>query len=375
MKKHIVELTAQERVQLQGIIGADRMAAHKRRHAQMLLKADQGPHGPGWTDRRVAEAFDVTLLSVERLRRRLVERGLALALEHGNRGSYRAKALDGQAEARVIALACVATAGGSKPLDASSAGGSSGGLGHGRVLQQIIAASRAEKNALKPHLNKYWGIPPKQNAEFVAHMEDVLDVYTRAFDPSQPLVCLDETSKQLITQTRPSLPTKPGQVKRVDPEYRRNGMASVFLMSMPLEGKRYVRVREHRKRQDFAEVVRELCDELYPDAQKIVLVMDQLNTHNIASLYQAFEPAEAKRLAEKLEIHHTPKHGSWLNMAEIELSVLSRQCISDYFETREQLAQTIAVWEQPRNKNNAGIDGQFTNADARIKLKRLYPTI
>jgi hypothetical protein len=206
-------------------------------------------------------------------------------------------------------------------------------------------------------------------------MEDVLEVYTRAFDPSRPLVCLDETSKQLITETRPSLPAKPGQVKRVDPEYRRNGTASVFLMTTPLEGKRHVRVREHRKRQDFAEVVRELCDVLYPDAQKIVLVMDQLNTHNIASLYQAFEPAEAKRLAEKLEIHHTPKHGSWLNMAEIELSVLSRQCISDYFETLEQLAQAIVAWERSRNQSQAGIDWQFTTKDARIKLKKLYPAI
>ena len=206
-------------------------------------------------------------------------------------------------------------------------------------------------------------------------MEDVLDVYTRAFDPSRPLVCLDETSKQLITETRPALPAKPGQVQRVDPEYRRNGMASVFLMSMPLEGKRHVRVRQHRKRQDFAEVVRELCDDLYPDAQKIVLVMDQLNTHHIASLYQAFDPAQAKRLAEKLEIHHTPKHGSWLNMAEIELSVLSRQCISDYFETRKQLAKTIAAWERSRNQSKAGIDWQFTTADARIKLKNLYPAI
>lgn len=205
-------------------------------------------------------------------------------------------------------------------------------------------------------------------------MEDVLDVYTRDFDASVPLVCLDETSKQLITETRPSLPVKPGQIKRVDAEYRRHGTASVFMMTAPLEGKRHVRVREHRKREDFAEVVRELCDELYPDAQKIVLVMDQLNTHNIASLYQAFEPAEAKRLAEKLEIHHTPKHGSWLNMAEIELSVLSRQCIRDYFETREQLAKAIDAWERARNETKAGIDWRFTTADARIKLKRLYPS-
>lgn len=206
-------------------------------------------------------------------------------------------------------------------------------------------------------------------------MEDVLDVYTRVFDASRPLVCLDETSKQLITETRPSRPCKPGRVKRVDPEYRRNGTTSIFMMNMPLEGRRHVRVRTHRKREDFADVVRELCDEMYPDAERIVLVMDQLNTHNIASLYQAFEPSEAKRLAEKLEIHHTPKHGSWLNMAEIELSILSRQCMNDYFETREQLAEVIAAWERSRNEHKVGIDWRFTTADARIKLKKLYPTI
>jgi len=206
-------------------------------------------------------------------------------------------------------------------------------------------------------------------------MEDVLDVYHRPYDPLRPQVCLDEASKQLISETRPSIPPQPGQVRRVDAEYRRNGTASVFMMTVPLEGKRHVRVREHRKREDFAEVVRELCDELYPGAEKIVLVMDNLNTHNTASLYEAFEPKEARRLAKKLEIHYTPKHGSWLNMAEIELSVLSRQCMDDYFETQEQLAEQIATWERSRNENNVGIDWRFTTADARIKLKRLYPSI
>jgi hypothetical protein len=190
-------------------------------------------------------------------------------------------------------------------------------------------------------------------------MEDVLDVYHRPYDPLRPQVCLDEASKQLISETRPSIPPQPGRVRRVDAEYHRNGTASVFMMTVPLEGKRHVRVREHRKREDFAEVVRELCDELYPEAEKIVLVMDNLNTHNTASLYEAFKPQEARRLAEKLEIHYTPKHGSWLNMAEIELSVLSRQCMDDYFETQEQLAEQIVTWECSRNENNVGIDWRF----------------
>jgi hypothetical protein len=206
-------------------------------------------------------------------------------------------------------------------------------------------------------------------------MEDTLDVYLRPEDESKPLVCLDEASKQLISETRPSLPCKPGSVKKVDAEYRRNGTASIFMMNVPLKGKRYVRVREQRRREDFAEVIRELCDKIYPYATKIILVLDNLNTHNIASLYQAFPPEEAKRLADRLEIHYTPKHGSWLNMAEIELSILSRQCMNDYFETQEQLADAITAWERSRNNMNAGINWRFTTADARIKLKRLYPTI
>lgn len=206
-------------------------------------------------------------------------------------------------------------------------------------------------------------------------MEDVLEVYCRAYDASRPLVCLDEASKQLVAETRKAIPVEPGKSRRVDAEYRRCGTASVFMLNAPLEGKRHVRVHERRTRKDFAEIIRELCDELYPDAEKIVLVMDNLNTHNIASLYEAFPAAEALRLAEKLEIHYTPKHGSWLNMAEIELSILSRQCMNDYFESREQLAERIAPWERSRNDRQADIDWRFTTADARIKLKRLYPTI
>ena len=206
-------------------------------------------------------------------------------------------------------------------------------------------------------------------------MEDVLEVYQRAYDASRPLLCLDEASKQLVAETRKAIPVEPGQPKRVDAEYRRCGTASVFMLNAPLEGKRHIRVRQRRTRKDFAEIIRQLCDELYLDADKIVLVMDNLNTHNIASLYEAFPAAEARRLAEKLEIHYTPKHGSWLNMAEIELSVLSRQCMKDYFETVEQLATMITEWEHERNDRQSGIHWRFTTADARIKLKKLYPTI
>ena len=206
-------------------------------------------------------------------------------------------------------------------------------------------------------------------------MEDVLEVYLRPRNSKRPLVCLDEASRQLIAETRKSIPVGPGKPKRVDAEYRRCGTASVFMMTAPLENKRHVRVRQHRTRIDFAIVVRELCDDLYPEADKIVLVMDNLNTHNVASLYEAFEPAKARRLAEKLEIHYTPKHGSWLNMAEIELSILSRQCMRDYFESIEELTRSVGCWQDSRNESESGINWQFTTADARIKLRKLYPAI
>ena len=206
-------------------------------------------------------------------------------------------------------------------------------------------------------------------------MEDVLEVYKRPYDPLFPVICLDETNRQLIEETRKSIASGPGRVKKIDYEYRRRGVVNLFMMFEPLAGKRHVRVRKQRTRVDFAHVIRELCDELYPDAEKIVLVMDNLNTHNVGSFYEAFEPAEARRLAEKLEIHYTPKHGSWLNMAEIEISVLSRQCLSRYISTQEKMRSEVAAWQQKRNQVKAAVDWQFTTADARIKLRKLYPEI
>ena len=204
-------------------------------------------------------------------------------------------------------------------------------------------------------------------------MEDVLEVYHRPFDPARPQVCLDEASKQLLGEVRAPLPIAPGQVERVDGEYMRHGTAALFMVCEPSAGRRHVFVRAQRKRQDFAAVIKTLCDELYPAAEKIVLVLDQLNTHGVASLYAAFPPTEARRLTERLEIHHTPKHGSWLNMAEIELSVLARQCLAERMEHQAHLTEEVAAWEQERNATATRIDWRFTTVDARIKLKHLYP--
>ena len=212
-------------------------------------------------------------------------------------------------------------------------------------------------------------------------MEDVLSVYQRPLDEKRPLICLDEASKQLLSEARPALPMqpvteqKPGQPVRQDSEYVRNGTTSLFMVSAPLLGWRHVEVTDRRTCLDFAQVIKTLVDKQFPEADKIVLVMDNLNTHGAESLYKAFVPEEAKRLADKLEIHFTPRHGSWLNMAEIELSVLSRQCLSERMKDKENLQTQVAAWQEGRNASRVTIDWRFTTEDARIKLKKLYPTV
>jgi hypothetical protein len=204
-------------------------------------------------------------------------------------------------------------------------------------------------------------------------MEDVLGVYTRPHDPARPVVCLDETSRQVLADVRSPLAVAPGTPQREDPEYVRHGVANLFLVCEPLRGWREVVVSDRRTRLDWAACVRTLGDAHYPHAEKIVLVLDKLNIHSPASLYEAFPPAEAKRLADRLEIHHTPKHGSWLNMAEIELGILQRQCLDRRLGDQATLASEVAAWVATRNARVRRIDWRFTTADARIKLKRLYP--
>ncbi len=206
-------------------------------------------------------------------------------------------------------------------------------------------------------------------------MEDVLEVYHRPYDERRPLVCLDEASKQLVGEAVRPLPSEPGQPERFDYEYVRNGTANLFMVTEPLLGWRHVEVTERRTAVDFARVVRWLVEELHPDAERVVLVMDNLNTHKLASLYAAFPQEQARRIAEKLEVHHTPKHGSWLNMAEIELSVLAGQCLDRRLGSEAELRGEVEPWEEERNGRQVGIDWRFTTADARIKLKRLYPAV
>lgn len=218
-------------------------------------------------------------------------------------------------------------------------------------------------------------IPPQQNAAFVAQMEEVLDVYHRPYDPRRPVICMDEQTRQLIKETRLPLPARPGHPLAVDYEYERNGTADLFLFSEPLAGWRRVAVRERKTAVDWAHEVRQLLEVDFPEADCVVLVCDNLNTHTIASLYQAFPPPVARRLAQRLEIHHTPKHGSWLNIAECELAALTRQCLDRRMPDRETLASETRAWYIARNGAGQAVDWQFTTEDARVRLKRLYPQI
>lgn len=224
-------------------------------------------------------------------------------------------------------------------------------------------------------MKEYYVIPPKQSAEFVAHMEDILDLYHRPYNPKEPVICMDEQPKQLIEEVRKPLPAQPGKLERFDYEYERKGTANLFLFTEPLAGWRRVSVRERRTAVDWAEEIRRLLEEDYPEAEKVILVCDQLNTHKIASLYQAFEPEGARSLAKRLEIHYTPKHGSWLNIAEIELAALTKQCLDRRIPDIDTLEQEAQAWYSQRNASQKLVDWQFTTGEARIRLKRLYPQI
>lgn len=216
-------------------------------------------------------------------------------------------------------------------------------------------------------------IPPAQNAEFVANMEDVLEVYQTPYDPNRPVVCMDEQPTQLIQETRQEIPVKPGAPKRYDYEYKRMGTAVNFMFTEPLSGWRKISVRETKTAMDWAQEIQMLLDVDYPEAEKVILVCDNLNTHKIASFYEAFDPSTAHRLRKRLEIHFTPKHGSWLNIAEIELSVFTRQCLKCRIPRIEMLRKKAQEWSKDRNNRQLSVDWQFTTNDARIKLKKLYP--
>jgi hypothetical protein len=376
MKKYVITLTKEERVQLETMLAKGKAAVRTLTHARILLKADSSPGSPSWADARISEALDVDVSSVANVRERFVLEGFEVALHGYSTRNHRPCRIDGECEARLIAALC-------GPAPAGYARWSLRLLADKAVELNLIDAPISyetvrqvlQANELKPWLKKEWCIPPEQSGEFVCHLEDILEVYRRPRDPKRPLVCMDELPYQLISETRTPLPPRPGQTQCCDYEYKREGVVNIFMVFAPLLGQRWTRVTQQRTYKDWAYLVRDIVDEVFPNAERVILVMDNLNTHVGGALYEAFPPDEARRILNKLEIHYTPKHGSWLNMAEIELSVLSRQCLDRRMATQQFLEREVSVWNQARNTSAATVDWQFTTADARTKLKRLYPVI
>lgn len=375
MKKYIVELTPEQRQELLQMISTGQAAARELTHARLLLKADQGPEGPGWSDSQIAQALEISASTAARVRKRCAERGVQEAILPAKASAMRQRRLDGSQEAYLIALACSAPPEGCVRWTVRLLAEQLVELGYVETISHETVRQVLLANELKPWIKKQWCIPTQPDAEFVYHMEDVLEVYTRPYDPKRPQVCMDEVNTQLLSDTRQPLSMQPGKPRREDYEYVREGVCNIFLACEPLVGQRYTMVAESRTKQEWAQFIRRLADESYPEADKIVLVMDNLNTHTLASLYEVFPVAEARRLSQRFEVHYTPKHASWLNMAEIELSALDRQCLSQRLPSLEVASQQVAAWTARRNRAAVTINWRFTAQDASIKLKHLYPSI
>ena len=374
VKKYVVRLSAEEREQLDALIGAGKRSARLLTKARILLKADVSDAGDGWSDSRIAEALDTSIATVERTRQQLVEEGFEAVLARKyNPNSAPPADFRWRGGSKTDRAGLRTGPGGLRQMDAEPARREGRRTEDRREGQRQHDRADAEKNTLKPHLKQQWVIPPQANAAFVANMEDVLEVYQRPHDPQRPLVCLDETSKQMIKETRAPIPAASGRKARHDYEYERNGVANLFMMFAPLEGWRNVKVTDRHAAIDYAHALKDLSDVHFPGAAKIVLVQDNLSTHTPASLYATFPAAEARRLVERFEWHYTPKHGSWLDLAESELGVLASQCLDRRIPDKATLIKQVAAWQDNRNKHHVKADWQFKTADARVKLKRLYP--
>ena len=376
VKKYVVRLSPDEREQLEALIRKGKSPAQRLLRARILLKADVSEAGEGWSDGRIIEALETEPIHGLPGAQATGGRGLRGGVEpQATRDAGGCADFRRREGSQTDCLGLFQTAQGPRTLDLAVVGEQGRGTPHCRSRQQLNDRAGAQKNILQPHRRQCWVIPPKANGAFVAAMEDVLAVYTRPRDPDRPLVCLDETSKQLLAETRATIPMKPGRPARCDCEYERNGTANLFMLFAPLEGWRHIKVTDRHTAVDYAHLLKDVADIHFSAAQTIVLVQDNLNIHSKASLYEAFPPAEARRLVERFEWHYTPKHGSWLNLAESELGVLSSQCLDRRIPDKQTLVEEVAAWEKDRNTNHAKANWHFTTPNARIELKHLYPSI
>ena len=364
--RYIVTLNKDEWTTLTALIAGGKVAARKLKRAQILLAAD-ARHG----DEAIAEIVGVGTSTVYRTKRDFVEGNLELALEEKPRPGGQRK-LSGKEEALLVATTCSAPPAGRARWTLELLAGEIVKLTeHGELSRETVRRRLAE-NELKPWRQDMWCVP-KVDGEYVARMENVLDLYAEMPDPARPVVCFDESPTQLIGETREPIPAKPGQLERYDYEYRRNGTANLFVFLDVHRPWRHVKVTDRRAAVDFAACMRDLVDIHYPKAERIRVVLDNLSTHSMGALYEAFAPEEARRILSRLAFHYTPKHASWLNMVEIEIGVLKGQCLDRRIGDRERLEAEIAAWVQQRNEAGARIRWMFTTAVARKKMGKAYP--
>lgn len=367
--RYIVDLSDEETEQLKQLIAKGKPSARRVRRANILLMADGHQH----SDDEIVSALSTGRSTVFRTRRRFVEEGLPNALNERRRPGGLRK-LDAGQEAFLVATTCSDPPKGRAKWTLQLLANA---VVAGTEVIEISADTvgrRLRENKLKPWQRKMWCIP-KVDPAFVTRMEDVLDLYAEPYDPRKPVVCIDEVLKQLIEETRTPIQRKPGQSGRYDYEYKRAGTANIFVMIDRLRGWRHAKVTKRRCNRDYAYLMRDLVDLHYPDADIIRVVQDNLNTHKPESLYVTFPPAEARRILRKLEFHYTPKHASWLNMAEIEIGVMSQQCLDRRIGEIGILTEEIAAWEAERNAANATIHWMFDVDKARVKLGRSYPEV
>lgn len=367
--RYIVTLTEGERSALVAMTRNGERRARRMLRAHVLLMADQRAH----TDEEIAAALSIGTSTVYRTKRRFVEGGVEHALSEASRPGGERK-LTASHEATLVALAC------SKPPEGRSRWTLRLLADRLVVLTDLDDVSpetirrRLNDNELKPWQKRMWCIP-EFDADYVANMEDVLDLYHEPADAKRPLVCFDETPEQLIGEARVPISASPGQTERYDSEYVRNGTVNLFMFMAPWLGWRHVKVTERKGNVDFAECMRDLVDIHFADADRIRGVMDNLSTHRPGALYKAFPAAEARRILRRIAFHYTPKHGSWLNMAEIEIGIMNRQCLDRRIPTRELMTSEVAAWERERNDKKATINWMFDVAAARKKLRRAYPDL
>jgi transposase len=364
--RYRVELSPAELAELQKLISGGEAPVRRVKRAQVLLAAHARR-----SDEEIAASVGVGTSTVYRTKRRFVEGNLEHALAEAKRPGGRRK-LSGREEALLVAQACAAPPKGRARWTLELLAGELVKLTGHESLSRETVRRRLEENELKPWRKDMWCIP-KVDAEYVARMEDVLDLYAELPDPKRPVVCFDESPTQLIGEVREPIPAKPGALEKFDCEYRRNGTANLFVFLDAHRSWRHVKVTDHRASTDFAACMRDLVDVHFPDAEVIRVVLDNLSTHSPAALYQAFPPGEARRILRRLDFHHTPKHASWLNMVEIEIGVLRTQCLDRRIGERAKLESEIADWEAQRNAAGARIEWMFTVDRARTKMAHAYP--